>query len=64
MEDKRRMYIQEIAILSLVRRGEAVKKVSRIGKVVYKLKCENPWVKTVKEQPTKLPQIQLRGSYE
>lgn len=63
MDNSRRMYIQEVALLSLVRRGEAVKKINGIGKVIYKLKCENPWEKTIKEQ-TEIPQIQLIGSYE
>ena len=34
------MYAQELALLSLVRRGEAHKKVDRLGKTIYKLECE------------------------
>lgn len=56
----RRMYAQELALLSLVRRGEAHKKVDRLGKTIYKLKCESPWVPTPKEeQRTKIPQMEI-----
>ena len=56
----RRMYAQELALLSLVRRGEAHKKVDRLGKTIYKLECENPWVPTPpQEQRTKIPQIEI-----
>lgn len=56
----RRMYAQELALLSLVRRGEAHKKVLNFGKVVYKLDCENPWVPTPKdERRTKIPQMEI-----
>ena len=56
----RRMYAQEMALLSLVRRGEAHKKVDRLGKTIYKLKCENPWVPTPpQEQRTKIPQMEF-----
>ena len=54
------MYAQELALLSLVRRGEAHKKVLNFGKVVYKLDCENPWVPTPKdERRTKIPQMEI-----
>ena len=56
----RRMYAQELALLSLVRRGEAHKKVDRMGKTIYKLECENPWVPTPpQEQRTKIPQMEI-----
>ena len=56
----RRMYAQELALLSLVRRGEAHKKVDRLGKTIYKLKCDNPWKPTPKEeQRTKIPQMEI-----
>ena len=56
----RRMYAQELALLSLVRRGEAHKKVLNFGKVVYKLDCENPLVPTPKdERRTKIPQMEI-----
>lgn len=56
----RRMYAQELALLSLVRRGEAHKKVLNFGKTIYKLDCENPWVPTPKEeQRTKIPQMEI-----
>ena len=47
-------------MLSLVRRGEAHKKVDRLGKTIYKLDCENPWEPTPKEeQRTKIPQMEI-----
>lgn len=47
-------------MLSLVRRGEAHKKVDRLGKTIYKLECENPWVPTPpQEQRTKIPQMEI-----
>ena len=56
----RRMYAQELALLSLMRRGEAHKKVDRLGKTIYKLECESPWVPTPKkEQRTKIPQMEI-----
>ena len=59
----RRMYAQELALLSLVRRGEAHKKVLNFGKVIYKLDCENPWVPTPpQEQRAKIPQMEILTS--
>ena len=56
----RRMYAQELALLSLVRRGEAHKKVLNFGKVVYKLDCVDPWTPTPKqEERQRIPQIEL-----
>ena len=56
----RRMYAQELALLSLVRRGEAHKKVDRLGKTIYKLECENPWVPTPPQEPReKIPQMEI-----
>ena len=54
------MYAQELALLSLVRRGEAHEKVDSQGKTIYKLKCDNPWVPTPKEENrTKIPQMEI-----
>lgn len=56
----RRMYLQELALLSLIRRGECHEPVMQFGKPFYKLKCENPWVPTQKdEQRTKIPQMEI-----
>ncbi len=56
----RRMYAQELALLSLVRRGEAHKKVLNFGKVVYKLDCVDPWTPTPKpEERQRIPQIEI-----
>lgn len=38
-----RMRLQEIALLDLVLRGYAQKKVLKTGKTIYKIDCENPW---------------------
>lgn len=47
-------------MLSIVRRGEAHKKVDGIGKIIYKLNCENPWVPTPKDELRKqIPQIEI-----
>lgn len=54
------MYIQELALLSLVRRGETKEPVMQFGRQIYKLKCENPWEPTPKEeQRTKIPQMEM-----
>lgn len=54
------MYLQELALLSLIRRGECHEPVMQFGKPFYKLKCENPWVPTPKEeQRTKIPQMEI-----
>ena len=60
------MYLQELALLSLVRRGEAVKKdVPFIKKTIYKLKCENPWEPTRPgEQRTEIPQVELHTGFQ
>ena len=56
----KRMYLQELALLSLIRRGECHEPVMQFGKLFYKLKCENPWVPTQKEENrTKIPQIEI-----
>ena len=56
----RRMYIQELALLSLVRRGECKEPVHQFGRTFYKLKCDNPWEPTPKdEQRTKIPQMEI-----
>ena len=44
-QNNRRMYLQELAILGLVRDGEAVP-FNFYGKTIYKLKTENHWEKT------------------
>lgn len=56
----RRMYLQELALLSLVRRGEAHKKVLNFGKVIYKLDCVDQWTPTPKtEERQRIPQIEI-----
>lgn len=56
----RRMFIQEMALLNIVRRGEAEPRML-FGRTIYKLKTEKPWVKTPKiEEPrTKIPQEEI-----
>ena len=41
-----RMRIQEIALVSLIKRGECEYPIYRYGRRIYKVKCENPWVRT------------------
>lgn len=61
----RRMYIQELALLSLVRRGECEKPVMQFGRQFYKIKCGNPWVPTPKEENrTKIPQVELHTGFQ
>lgn len=56
----RRMFIQEMALLNIVKRGEAEPR-TLFGRTIYKLKTENPWVKTPKmEEPrTIIPQQEI-----
>lgn len=47
-------------MLSLVRRGEAHKKVLNFGKVIYKLDCVDQWTPTPKtEERQRIPQIEI-----
>ena len=56
----RRMYIQELALLSLVRRGETEKPVIKFGREDYKLKCADPKTPTPKpEERQRIPQIEI-----
>ena len=53
-------------MLSLVHRGEAHKKVDRLGKTIYKLECENPWEPTPKEDEKRkvIPQVELHTEFQ
>ena len=56
------MKIQERALLSLVNRGEAVAEYDKIlHKTIYKIKVDNPWVKSRDCNGTRkeIPQIEV-----
>ena len=65
MTEAKRMYLQELALLSLVRKGEAHKKETKIGTTIYKLDCADPWTPTPKEeQRTEIPQVELHTGFQ
>jgi len=65
MTDAKRMYLQELALLSLVHRGEAHKKVTGIGTTIYKLDCPDPWTPTPPaEQRKVIPQVELHTGFQ
>lgn len=56
----RRMYIQELALLSLIRKGETEKPVIKFGRKYYKLKCADTKTPTPKsEERHRIPQIEI-----
>ena len=65
MTNERRMYLQELALLSLVRRGEAHERTDITGKTIYKLDCEDPWTPTPKhdEKRKVIPQVELHTGF-
>lgn len=57
---KRRMYLQELALLSFIRRGECHEPIIKFNKPFYKLKCDNPWEPTPKPRQREIiPQMEI-----
>lgn len=56
----RRMYAQELALLSLIRKGETEKPVIKFGREYYKLKCADTKTPTPKsEERQRIPQMEI-----